>query len=798
MATQEFFELRRKIIEKDFQHMNDKQRQAIFQVKGPVLILAGAGSGKTTVIVNRIANIVKYGDAWASTHVDFEPSQRDMRSMKAYLDGDESVLFDIEDLLSVEPARPWQILAITFTNKAANELKERLEKMLGEEAKDIWASTFHACCVRILRRDGEKIGFSKRFTIYDTDDTKRLIKECQRQLNIGESEIPIKSIIGEISSAKDSLVTPEEYENKALAAKDARNIRIAKVFKLYQSELKKADAMDFDDIIVNTVRLLENHSDVREYYQKKFRYIMVDEYQDTNHAQYKLTELLAAGHRNICVVGDDDQSIYRFRGATIENILSFEHRYLESQIIRLEQNYRSTQTILDVANEVISNNRKRKGKSLWTSNPGGDKVVVNTAYDETDEAKFISETIEENVASGKFSFSDHAVLYRVNAQSNTIEKVLVRAGIPYRIIGGFRFYERQEIRDAIAYLTVINNPSDNVRLRRIINVPKRGIGDTTVNKASDISTALGISLFEVFKHADEYEALKRSAKKLMSFCEMIESLRDLVDTMPLDELFSEVCQKTEYISHLRLDKEKGEERIENIYELVSNLKTYQQENEEATLSGFLEEVALMTDLDNYNAQADAVVLMTIHSAKGLEFPVVFLPGMEEGIFPGLQSMYSNDDIEEERRLAYVGITRAKRNLYISHTNMRMLYGTTQRNLPSRFLVEIPDALTERVGRRMSSQMSFGELARGDYERQGEDRSFSGNGYLARARQQAKPAAPKAPKVSYSAGDTVVSKVFGQGVILSAKPMGNDTMLEIAFEKAGTKKLMANYAKLDKK
>ncbi len=793
MASKDFFELRKKIIEKDFKYMNDKQREAIFQVKGPVLILAGAGSGKTTVIVNRIANIVKYGNAYKSKEVAFEPSERDMRLMKAYLEGEEDALFDIEDLLSVEPARPWQILAITFTNKAANELKERLEKMLGEEAKEIWASTFHSSCVRILRRDGQVLGYSKSFTIYDTDDAKRLIKECQRQLGISDANLPYKTILNEISHAKDSLVSPDDYI--ASAGKDARKAQIGKVYKMYQKELKSADAMDFDDIIVNTVKLLEEYDDVREYYQKKFRYIMVDEYQDTNHAQYKLTELLAGGHRNICVVGDDDQSIYRFRGATIENIMSFEHRYAESSIIRLEQNYRSTQTILDVANEVISNNKKRKGKSLWTANGGGDKVVINTAYDETDEAKFIAEIIEENVSSGKFTFSDHAILYRMNAQSNTIENILVRVGIPYRIIGGHRFYERAEIRDAIAYLTILNNPNDNVKLRRIVNVPKRGIGDTTVNKASEIASGLGISLFEVFSHADEYESLKRSAKKLMEFTSTIDSVRVNVDKVPLDELFEDIIRKTEYMAHLRLDKEKGSERVENIYELVTNLKNYQSENEEVTLSGFLEEVALMTDIDNYNAQQDAVVLMTIHSSKGLEFPVVFLPGMEESIFPGVQSMFNPDDVEEERRLAYVGITRAKRKLFISHANSRMLFGTTQRNLPSRFVIEIPDALTERTGRR-PTQMSFEGLARGDYESE-ERGSYSGNGYLSRNRVQiAKKAAPVSTE-TYAVGDTVMHKVFGKGVVLSSKPMANDFMLEIAFEGGSTKKLMANFAKLQK-
>ena len=796
MATGEFFELRKRIIEKDFSRMNDMQKKAIFQVKGPVLILAGAGSGKTTVLVNRIANIVKYGNAYESRQVAFEPSEDDIEAMKEYLNGDEDRYFDIEDLLSVDAARPWQILAITFTNKAAAELKERLEKMLGpQDAKDIWASTFHSSCVRILRRDGEVLGYSKSFTIYDTDDTKGMIKECQRQLGISEGSLSYKTIINEISRAKDSLISPDLYSETA--GKDARKLMVGRVYEMYQSELKKADAMDFDDIIVNTVKLLENNPEIREYYQKKFRYIMVDEYQDTNHAQYRLTELLAAGHRNICVVGDDDQSIYRFRGATIENILNFESRYSDATIIRLEQNYRSTQTILDVANEVISNNKKRKGKNLWTSNGGGDKVVVNTAYDERDEAKFIVDTILDNVGSKKFDFSDHAVLYRVNAQSNTIEQLLTRSGIPYRVIGGHRFFDRLEIRDAIAYLTVINNSSDNVRLRRIINVPKRGIGDATVNKAAEIATGLGISLFEVLSHADEYESLSRASKKLMEFTDMINSLKELVDTMPLDELFEKVLEKTEYIPYLRLDKEKGEERIENISELVTNLKTYESENEEATLSGFLEETALLTDLDNYDTEANSVVLMTIHSAKGLEFPVVFIPGMEEGMFPGHQSMYSEEDIEEERRLAYVGITRAKQNLYLSHANTRMLFGTTNRNPVSRFMVEIPEAFIERTGRRQSSQMSFDQMVRGDYER---NTSSHGKGYLARQRSavEEKKNAPSISSAAFSTGDAVTHKVFGDGVVVSAKPMGNDFMLEIAFTNAGTKKLMANYAKLEKK
>lgn len=803
MATREFLELRKKIIEKDFSRMNDMQKQAIFCTEGPLLILAGAGSGKTTVIVNRIANIVKYGKAWASEETQFEPSARDMEYMRRYLDGETDLLFDIEDLLAVDNARPWQILAITFTNKAANELKERLEKLLGADANDIWASTFHACCARILRRDGGVLGFTSSFTIYDTDDSKRLMKEIQRQLDIKDTILSYKTILSEIGKAKDSLVSPQEYIKQA--GKDVRYQKIGAAYKMYQDELKKADAMDFDDIIVNTVRLLEKYSDVREYYQRKFKYIMVDEYQDTNHAQFRLTELLAGGRKNICVVGDDDQSIYRFRGATIENIMSFEQHYENARTIRLEQNYRSTQTILDVANEVISNNTQRKGKNLWTDNPAGDKVVVETAYDEQDETRFITDTIEENVSSKKYTFSDHAVLYRMNAQSNSIERGMVRAGIPYRIIGGFRFYERAEIRDAIAYLTVVNNPNDNIRLRRIINVPKRGIGETTINRAFEIATGLGISLFEVISHADEYEQLKRSAKKLLEFSALIKELSEKADGMHLDELFKEIIERTQYLSFIKLDQEKGAERLENISELITNLVTYEAENEEASLSGFLEEVALMTDIDNYNAQTDAVVMMTLHSAKGLEFPVVFIPGMEEGIFPGAQSMYSSSEVEEERRLAYVGITRARERLYLSHANMRMLFGSTSRNLPSRFLAEIPENLTEQVGRQSVSRedvfKGFGGFSgaasyQSDYSSQ--TGNYSGNGFLSKNRPAAAKKKPPVQTVSYSVGDTVMSKVFGSGVVLSVKKMGNDSMLEIAFEKAGTKKLMANYAKLEKK
>lgn len=764
--------------------MNDMQKKAIFQTEGPLLILAGAGSGKTTVLVNRIANLVKYGNAYNSKYVAFEPEQRDIDLMKAYLDGDEDVLFDIEDLLNDEPAKPWQILAITFTNKAANELKDRLKLLLGDDANDIWASTFHSCCARILRRYADRLGYSSSFTIYDSDDQKRLIKECQRQLDIKDGVLSHKTILNEISRSKDCLITPEEYIRQG--EKDARMTLIGKVFKMYQQQLKKADAMDFDDMIVNTVKLLETDSEVRDYYQRKFKYIMVDEYQDTNHAQFRLTELLADGYRNICVVGDDDQSIYRFRGATIENIMSFEYRYKNAQVIRLEQNYRSTQTILDAANAVIAFNEKRKGKNLWTQNGQGEKVSIYTASDERDEATYITDEIVKSVADGKAKFGDHAVLYRMNAQSNSIERSLVRAGIPYRVIGGFRFYERAEIRDAIAYLTLINNPNDNMRLARIINVPKRGIGTATVNRAMEIATGLGVSAFEVMSHADEYDSLRRSSQKLKEFCSMISELNEEADDLTLEELFKKVLDKTDYISYLESDKEKGAERIDNINELLTNLMTFETENPDAGLSDFLEEVALMTDIDNYNAQSDSVVLMTLHCAKGLEFPVVFIPGMEEGIFPGMQSMYDKQETEEERRLAYVGITRAKKKLHLINSNSRIIFGSTQRNLPSRFLSEIPFELTER-------RNSFG-LGTSVYKQKRDEVKKRTS---AAPRKESIPSAPSPSTAVFHPGDSVRSRVFGTGVVISVKKMGSDSMLEIAFEKSGTKKVMANYAKLEK-
>ena len=633
--------------------LNEMQRQAVAYTDGPLLILAGAGSGKTTVLVNRVQHIIDSG-----------------------------------------LARPWQVLAITFTNKAAGEIRERLIHTIGPEANDIWAYTFHSCCARILRRFADRLGYSSHFTIYDTDDQKRVMKHCQKSLGITDKILHHKSILAEMSTAKDSLIDCEEY--KKFAQNDFRKARIAECYELYQKELLRSDAMDFDDMIFNTVKLLRENKDVLELYQQQFKYIMVDEYQDTSHAQYVLVSMLAGGYNNICVVGDDDQSIYRFRGATIENILSFEHQFKNAKVIRLEQNYRSTQNILDAANAVIANNKNRKGKNLWTDAGAGEKIIFNTLEDEAEEADFIADEILRNVRNGR-KMSDHAILYRMNAQSRNIEITLAKSGIPHKVIGGNRFFDRKEIKDIISYFAVISNPADNVRLQRIINVPKRGIGDTMFANILEIATGLGISAFEVCERADEFQKTLRSARKLQDFTAMIRHFQHCLDDgMALSDLLQEILEKTKYFDYLDEDPESAQDRKDNISELSTMFIRYQQEDENFDLADFLEDVALVSDIDSYNRDEDAVVLMTLHSAKGLEFPIVFIPGMEEGIFPGNQSVYSDEDLEEERRLAYVGITRAKEKLYLLNSRRRMLYGTTNRNMASRFLREIPFGVTKDI------------------------------------------------------------------------------------------------------
>lgn len=795
MDKSEILALRRAVLEKDFARMNDRQKQAVFTVNGPLLILAGAGSGKTTVLINRIANILRYGDAYNSTYLRDDLDENDIAACKAYIENGTPLTTETQEHLSVSACAPWRIMAITFTNKAAGELKDRLCAMLGETANDIWASTFHSTCARILRRDGERIGYSSHFTVYDTDDQRRLMKSILKELDISEKNITPKSILNEISRAKDSLISPAEY---ALTVGDDFRLKIiSRAYTTYQKRLEDADAMDFDDLINKVVELFKKCPDVLEYYQNRFRYLMVDEYQDTNHAQYTFVRMLAEKSGNLCVVGDDDQSIYKFRGATIENILSFENTFQNATVIRLEQNYRSTQNILDAANAVIEHNTERKGKTLWTQNGIGAMIHLHTAENETDEAERITKIILDGVAAGR-KFSDYAVLYRMNSQSLTFERNFAKSGVPHRIIGGTRFYERREIREMIAYLSVINNPSDEMRLRRIINTPKRSIGDRSVEVAAQIGQQTGETLFEVVSHAKDYPALSRAANKMTLFAAQMQGLIELNndEKVTLGELYDELVERIDYLSFLKTDDpESAEDRAANVQELASNLRRFEEENPEGTLSDFLEEVSLITDIDNYDNNADSVVLMTVHSAKGLEFPVVFLPGMEENIFPGMASVYVPSEVEEERRLAYVAITRAKEELYIFHAESRMIFGMTNRNRVSRFVEEIPETLVEHTRSRDYSARPVSMPSFGGAKPFGEapkTKSVAEAGGFT-----PKPRVKPAPAGTYRVGDTVLHKAFGTGLIVSATPMANDTLLEVAFDKVGTKKLFANFARLTK-
>ncbi len=795
-SRDEIVKLRKQVMEKEFSRMNGRQRQAVFTTEGPVLVLAGAGSGKTTVLVNRIANLIRYGKAYNSGMVQPAFTEEDEAACRAYLCGERDLPEQTVSRLSVDPCLPWKVMAITFTNKAAGELKDRLCGMLGEAGNDVWASTFHSGCARILRRDGDRLGFSSHFTIYDTDDSRRLMKNVMADLEISEKALSPKAILGEISRAKDQLILPAEYEQNA--GSDFRLQLVARAYTAYQRRLEDADAMDFDDLILNTVRLFQNCPDVLEYYQNRFRYIMVDEYQDTNRAQYEFVNLLAKRSGNLCVVGDDDQSIYRFRGATIENILNFEQDFSGATVIRLEQNYRSTQNILDAANAVISHNLERKGKNLWTNAGAGKKLSLHTAENEADEADRVAKVILDGVADGRH-FSDYAVLYRMNSQSSMLERNFAKQGIPYRIIGGTRFFDRKEIRDMIGYLSAINNPADEIRLRRILNTPKRGIGDKTVDTAAQIGQQLGETLFETLSRAEEYPALSRAAGKLAAFTKMLGSfIEKNEEGESPSQLYGEVLEAVGYEEFLLTEEpEKAEERIENVRELSSMLRRYEEEaGEEASLSGFLEEVSLFTDIDNYDKGTDSVVLMTIHSAKGLEFPVVFLPGWEEGVFPGNAVLYDPTQVEEERRLAYVALTRAKEELYLYNAESRMIFGSTNRNKISRFAEEIPEELVERTRTREYSYGSSGVMPSfGSWGNRPDNGAALAGGFASQV-YQPHPVKP-APVGTFKAGDSVRHRTFGQGLILTASPMANDTLLEIAFDKVGTKKLFANYAKLEK-
>ena len=705
---QEFCTLRDTYIEKQFGRLNDMQRQAVFTTDGPLLILAGAGSGKTTVLVNRIANLIRFGSAHGSKETPRPVTEEDVKALRtAIMTGTDAPSW-LDGMLRRNAVRSWNVMAITFTNKAAGELKERLRRMLGgEEGDEVFASTFHSACVRILRRWAEEIGYPRSFTIYDTDDAQRVMKAVYKDLNVDDKFFPIKSAINQMSRWKDQLVSPEQ----ALAnpAKDTKGALAARIYAAYEKRLKEAGAFDFDDLIYQTVQLLAEHPDVRDFYQTKYKYLLVDEYQDTSVAQFRLVSLLTGPERNICVVGDDDQSIYRFRGATIENILNFEKCYPGAKTIRLEQNYRSTSNILNAANCVIQHNTERKGKTLWTDNGEGDKVQVYTAENEQDEAMHIADVIGQHLKEGGH-LADHAILYRMNAQSAPIESYFTRAGIPHKIVGGQRFNDRKEVKDIHSYMSIVANPRDDVRLRRIINEPARKIGATTVDVIADLAGQQGVSMLDVISHADQYAKLSRAVMPLLKFWQIYQRLQDSLATRTLDEFASDVIELTGYKAMLEADAAKGHEdaadRLQNLGQLVNNVKNYcDQHGEEATLEGYLEDIALISDIDSYNESSDQVVLMTIHSAKGLEFPYVFLIGMEEGVFPSEMSKYSEADLEEERRLAYVGITRAKKELYISNSVTRMLYGRTQRNEPSRFLREIEPEYIEETRSPVLEQRS---------------------------------------------------------------------------------------------
>ena len=783
---------RRKYIANQFSSLNNMQQEAVLSTDGPLLLLAGAGSGKTTVLINRIANLLRYGRASDSNDVLDTVTEEDVDFLETLCEP----LSDFERnradyLAALEPAAPWSILAITFTNKAANELKERLTHMLGDAAQDIWAMTFHSACCRILRKEIERLGYTRSFTIYDTSDSERLMKDIIKDMGLDDKTFPAKYVLSIIGKQKDKLTTPEDMLSHIATTNDLRMLHVAKAYQRYQQKLKENNALDFDDIIFQTVKLLQENEDIRAFYQRKFRYVLVDEYQDTNHLQYLLTSLLAGGYENICVVGDDDQSIYRFRGATIENILNFEKQYRHSRVIRLEQNYRSTQAILNAANGVIAHNLGRKGKRLWTANSQGDPITVYEASDEAAEANFVAGQIISR-SKGK-SFKDYAVLYRTNAQSNALEFALKRNGIPYRVIGGMRFFDRAEIKDMLSYLCVINNRADDLRLHRIINNPPRGLGTKTIEIADRLAEAEGNGLYRVISDPYSYGPLEKAAAKLMQFVVMIEELAQLLDDgMSLPDFYDEVMYRTGYVAMLEnKPTEENKTKLENIRELKSSIHAYVQNTEIPTLAGFLEEIALYTDLEQYNEGDDAVVMMTMHSAKGLEFPNVFLVGFEDGLFPGMRAIGDMEEMEEERRLCYVAITRAKRNLTISYAKQRMLYGRTNAALSSRFLKEIPEDLIVRKGGYQVSRTTFGDY-RGNTV--GNARMID---YRPQQRITTLSSTPtkqsSVARIELNKGDMVQHTAFGRGLVLSVLKMGGDALLEIAFDEIGTKKLMANTA-----
>ena len=800
-----FITARRKAIELNYQHLNPMQREGILTTEGPLLLLAGAGSGKTTVLINRVANLLRYGRGSDTEEIPMPISEDEVEFLEQYVQDPQPEMRPLmQYLCAVQPARPWEVLAITFTNKAAGELKERLERMLGEEARDVWAATFHAACVRILRRDIDKLGYDRNFTIYDTDDSKRVLKDIIKELDLEEKTFPPRELLGVISNAKGEMQSPEDFCRLWEQRGDWRKIRIGKVYKLYNKKLREANALDFDDIILHTVALLQSDKDTREYYQNKFRYVLIDEYQDTNHLQFLLAGLLTGSHGNICVVGDDDQSIYRFRGADITNILSFEQRYKNARTIRLEQNYRSTQNILDAANAVIRNNEGRKGKTLWTQNGAGDPVTVKTCYNESDEANFVVGDIMTAYNRGA-NWRDNAILYRMNAQSNALEYAFKRNGVPYKIVGGVKFFDRSEVKDMLAYLCVICNPADDLRLRRIINVPARKIGGASLEKARALAAAEGKSLFEIVCAAREYPELKSAAGRMAEFGQLIMELRTLCDNLELVEFYGRVCEMTGYVQMLQEKNDmESRGRLENVQELASSISAFLENGpDDPSLAGFLNEVALYTDLDGQSDSDNCVTLMTMHCAKGLEFDRVYVTGMDEGVFPGNRAMGEQEEMEEERRLCYVAMTRAKKSLTMTHVRQRMLFGQTEPKMPSRFLEEIPEKNMQWIGKpepRREVQWEddwsggWSAVPRGmyrDYESKYQQKPESVQRAVSAARRA--PSATSAPLMQLKAGEQVRHSAFGEGMVLSVRPMGGDALLEVAFDKVGTKKLMLKAA-----
>ena len=825
--SERYLAAKRALFDKVYANLNERQRQAVFTVNDPLLVLAGAGSGKTTVLVRRIAFLIRYGNAYYTDYLPYGLDETSVRELEDALSlCPEAIEQHILPRFSSNACEPYRILAITFTNKAANEMKERLQRMFPEApevATEIETGTFHAVCMRILRRYGERMGYRQGATIYDADDSKKAILAAMQRCKIDEKLLPVKGVAAAISRAKDRMLTPDDFAMEA--GSDFRQKQIARVYEEYQLFLRESNALDFDDIIMQTVLLLKKHADIREAYQRRFKYVCVDEFQDTNVAQLQLTALLSGFYNNLMVVGDDDQSIYRFRGATIENILTFDRLYPGAKVIKLEQNYRSTQNILDAANAVIANNVGRKGKNLWTAAGQGSKLHLRLCDDQNAEARLIVDTVNRSVAKREAAYRDFAVLYRTNAQAQSIEKAFARSAVPYRVLGGTRFADRKEIRDAVAYLQLINNRDDSMRLRRIINEPRRGIGNKTLDAIEAIAAEQNCSQFYVIEHADRFVALERSKKTLLQFAELIRELCELSQRVSLDVLFDAVMDRSGY---RRMWVEAGEaeaERLENLDEFKSGILEYLKENEAPSLTGFLEETALVADVDRYDETADAVVLMTIHSAKGLEFPIVFLPGMEDGLFPGMQTITAGEsDMEEERRLAYVAITRAKKELYLLHTRSRLLYGQTIYNPVSRFVSEIPESLVEKPEEQgnpfgLYRQVSgYGSSRASVYGSRGAEAPvsqkrtyYSESGPVRTPIGRATPPSGEritvgkpvfqkreaSPRAAFSAGDRVKHMTFGTGEILSVKPMGADVLYEIAFDRVGTKKLMATYAKLQK-